>query len=350
MELANLITAPVAGLCLLLAAIAAWIGYALGRSNENQRKQAALADAATASQNALEALQHETQEKLEVLNKANAHEMEKAKQAGAQQVDRLNQAHQTLVESIRATHATEVERLTTEHSGLLDRLNAANNASIAALERRREQEIQQLKAEGTAALSALKEEHQAALQQFKAEHQAALQTLRDEHTRQIDELDRRRVSETADRDARIAAVEQQHQALNATLGERDRALADLKEVVKEAKLKNMFSVSKSGEKLIRVVRSVQELASELDETSRTVTDGEYSFFDQIKDQRDRETVLSLAGSSQTASAADAGDDVDGEVGDAPLADDAVEPQADADGFGAWMESGDEAGEGRKAPH
>jgi type II secretory pathway component PulK len=59
-------------------------------------------------------------------------------------------------------------------------------------------------------------------------------------------------------------------------------------------MNNMFSVSKSGEKLIRVVRSVQELASELDETSRTVTGGDYSFFEQIKDQRDRDTVLSLA--------------------------------------------------------
>jgi hypothetical protein len=44
-----------------------------------------------------------------------------------------------------------------------------------------------------------------------------------------------------------------------------------------------------------VVRSVQELATELDETSRAVTDGEYSFFAEIKDMRDKETVLSLTG-------------------------------------------------------
>jgi len=40
---------------------------------------------------------------------------------------------------------------------------------------------------------------------------------------------------------------------------------------------------------------VQDLAQELDETSRAVSDGEYSFFDAIKDQRDRETVMKLTG-------------------------------------------------------
>ena len=73
----------------------------------------------------------------------------------------------------------------------------------------------------------------------------------------------------------------------------------LRSEMKDTRLTNMSSVSWSGEKLIRVVRSMQELASELNETSRTVTGGEYSFFDQIRDQRDTATVLSLTGSSRT---------------------------------------------------
>jgi hypothetical protein len=110
-------------------------------------------------------------------------------------------------------------------------------------------------------------------------------------------------------------------------------------------MKNMFSVSKSGEKLIRVVRSVQELASELDETSRAVTDGEYSFFSEIKDMRDRETVLSLTGGDHRggvreehpASATEGGPESDESIDEAA----GVEADADADQVRPPTEAGGE---------
>jgi len=98
----------------------------------------------------------------------------------------------------------------------------------------------------------------------------------------------------------------------------------LEEEMREARLKNMFSVSKSGEKLVKVVRSVQELASELDETSRAVTGGEYSFLEAIKDQRDRETVLTLAGSAPIAPEEEGSDE------EAPLDSSAAEDLAEED--------------------
>lgn len=48
-----------------------------------------------------------------------------------------------------------------------------------------------------------------------------------------------------------------------------------------------------------IVLAFVAIFSALDETSRTVTDGEYSFFNEIKDQRDREMVLRLAGEGET---------------------------------------------------
>ena len=90
----------------------------------------------------------------------------------------------------------------------------------------------------------------------------------------------------------MEAAEARLQSENRTLQE---TIRELNEGIKEARRNNAFSLSRSGDRLIRVIRSVQELASELEETSRTVTDGEYSFIGAITDQRDRDTVLRLAG-------------------------------------------------------
>jgi hypothetical protein len=337
MDPAALLTAPVIAVALGLVIVSALIGYAVGRSNENERKEIALKQADEASKAALENLRVESEERLEVLTKASHNDLEQLKHSHRQQVEQLNQAHQALVDSLKATHSGEIERLNREHSGLIDRLNATNSDNINALEQRRQSELQEVKSDAANNFADLKREHKEAIEGMRAEHAQALEALRKDHEQALRDL-------RDDRDRRLRELEQQHaaeqQRLTAQLAElkaerdnRGSIIAGLEETVtelraeiKDAKMNNMFSVSKSGEKLVRVVRSVQELASELDETSRTVTGGEYSFFDEIKDQRDRETVLRLTASGQTfahdqsaaqptveTAAAEA--DVDGEGGD-----------------------------------
>lgn len=53
-----------------------------------------------------------------------------------------------------------------------------------------------------------------------------------------------------------------------------------------------------------VVRSVQELANELETTSKTVTAGEYSVFSELRDNRKREKILSLGDSDENGEMAD----------------------------------------------
>ena len=71
------------------------------------------------------------------------------------------------------------------------------------------------------------------------------------------------------------------------------SLAQLETKMKEERKNNTFSMSKSGDRLMSVVRSVQELANELENTSKTVTAGEYSVFSELRDNRKQEKILSL---------------------------------------------------------
>lgn len=344
MDLAPLLTAPVIATAIALVAVSAWIGYAMGRNNENKRKELAMAQAEEAATAALDDLRQENREKLDVLNKANANELEKLKQVHSQQLDQLNQAHLALVESLKSTHTREIERLSTEHSGLIDRLNASNNTHISDLENRRQQALREMKAESSAALSELKGEHQQILQALRKDHDRAVQSLQNDHERRLQDLEQRNQQEVARLNDQVTALQQERDRRGAAIVELEETVKVLRSEIKDAKLNNMFSVSKSGEKLIRVVRSVQELASELDETSRTVTGGEYSFFDQIKDQRDRDTVLSLTGSSRTypSDQTDEPPPVGGDASGEP-------PASDIE---AWLgtQDGDEESDQPKASH
>lgn len=284
----------------LLVAGSALIGYAIGKTNETKRKDLALEQAGKASQQALDRLRDESQEKLDVLGKASANDMEELKQAHSQQIDQINQAHQAIVDSIKSSHANEMQRLDAEHSGLVDRLNEANNATIKNLEQRRQDEMQTLKGEHHGVLDGLRKDHEQALSQLQERSGKDLE----------------RVNAEAD------GLRAERNKLNDEVAALQGAITALRDEIKEAKLTNMFSVSKTGDKLIRVVRSVQELASELDETSRTVTDGDYSFFEQIKDQRDRDTVLSLAAGG-SAEKQDVADVEAADAGDSPPGDEAA---------------------------
>jgi hypothetical protein len=159
--------------------------------------------------------------------------------------------------------------------------------------------VQALKTDHLRAVETLKEENRASLQLMRDEHRQTVSTLMQEKSQAIALLEKeheRRFDEMQQRSrAEYARLLAERDGLTSRVGELNATIAGLNSRIKEARLSNMFSVSKSGEKLIRVVRSVQELATELDETSRAVTDGEYSFFAEIKDKRDKEAVLSLTG-------------------------------------------------------
>jgi hypothetical protein len=255
MEAEALVTAPVILGAFLLAVVCGLLGYNLGRSREEARKHEALRDAESVSQATLVALRQENQDRLDVMAKAGANELRQLREDQLRQVEQIQQGHQTVVDSLKNAHRQDMEHIRQEHNTLVDSLNAGNSAAIRELESQRQAELKEVRRD-------------------RAESESA---LRDEHRRTVAELHAERVRDKA----AIQALEQ--------------TLAELREEVKEAKMNNMFSMSRSGEKLIRVVRSVQELATELDETSRTVTGGDYSFFDQIKDQRDRDTVRRLTG-------------------------------------------------------
>ena len=84
------------------------------------------------------------------------------------------------------------------------------------------------------------------------------------------------------------------------------SVAKLEEKIKEERKNNTFSMSKSGDRLMSVVRSVQELANELESTSKTVTGGEYSVFSELRDNRKQEKILSL-GENEEARATEESD-------------------------------------------
>jgi len=162
----------------------------------------------------------------------------------------------------------------------------------------------------------MEKRRQSEIEGLRTDHAEALRQAQEDRDQRLKEADQRHADEKAGLDSLIADLRAERDEVAAEAAELKATVTSLRDEIKEGKLSNMFSVSKSGEKLIRVVRSVQELASELDETSRTVTGGEYSFFDQIKDQRDRDTVLSLAAGGQGHTEAGP----DGEVDDADVPD------------------------------
>ena len=290
MDLSALLTAPVIAIILILAVPSAWTGYALGKSAERQRKEQALEEAAEASKQALEKIRQEQAEKIDILNRTMSDEIKKLKSTHAEQTERLRNEHNTLIDKLNADNLNNLNELKKSHEEQIAQLTERHNSLVSEQEQRRVSEIKEIKSEAAEFITTLKKEHQDALAALRRD----LEQNREQRMRELQE---RHVEEVARLEAQLKALTEERDDLKVGVEELQESLAQLQLEIREAKLNNMFSVSKSGEKLIRVVRSVQELASELDETSRTVTDGEYSFFEAIKDKRDRETVLGLANAS-----------------------------------------------------
>ncbi|BAO45314.1 hypothetical protein TBH_C2404 [Thiolapillus brandeum] len=290
MDFSALLTAPVIAALAGLATVAAWIGYLLGKSAENKRKLQALSEAAEASENALEDIRRKQAEKIDVLNRTMTDEIRKLKATHAEQSERLRNEHSALIDKLNTDNLDNLNALKKSHEEQIAQLTRQHSSLIDEQEQRRANELKEAKAEAAQFITTLKNEHQDTLDRLRRE-------LEDNHKQRIQELRERHTQEMAHQEEQAKALAEERDNLKTLAEELQESLSELQLEIREAKLNNMFSVSKSGEKLIRVVRSVQELASELDETSRAVTDGEYSFFEAIKDKRDRETVLGLANAS-----------------------------------------------------
>jgi chromosome segregation ATPase len=290
MDLSALLTVPVIAIIVILVIASAWTGYAMGKSGERKRKEQALEEAAAASEEALEKIRKEQAEKIDVLHRTMSDEIKKLKSTHAEQTERLRNEHNTLIDKLNADNLDNLNELKKSHEEQIAKLTEHHNSLLGEQEERRVSEIREIKSEAAEFITTLKKEHQDALSTLRKD-------LEQNREQRIRELQERHAEEVARLQAQLETLTEERDDLRVGVEELQESLTQLQLEIRETKLNNMFSVSKSGEKLIRVVRSVQELASELDETSRTVTDGEYSFFEAIKDKRDRETVLGLANAS-----------------------------------------------------
>ncbi len=290
MDLSALLTVPVIAIIVILVIASAWTGYAMGKSGERKRKEQALEEAAAASEEALEKIRKEQAEKIDVLHRTMSDEIKKLKSTHAEQTERLRNEHNTLIDKLNADNLDNLNELKKSHEEQIAKLTEHHNSLLGEQEERRVSEIREIKSEAAEFITTLKKEHQDALSTLRED-------LEQNREQRIHELQERHAEEVARLQAQLETLTEERDDLRVGVEELQESLTQLQLEIRETKLNNMFSVSKSGEKLIRVVRSVQELASELDETSRTVTDGEYSFFEAIKDKRDRETVLGLANAS-----------------------------------------------------
>ncbi len=232
-------------------------------------------------------------------------------------VEKLNQQHSDLIKQLNDSNIENVKQIKSDYEARIADLTRTDNEKVQSIRQEHSAEIARLKNESKASLETLKSEHAKGVSQLKQEHVLAIDALKTEQLQLVESLKRdskERISEAVQRrNEEVARLEREKRELvsdmqgqieilqgrQRELEEEKSALEgtlrELGEQSREEKLSNMFSMSKSGDKLIRVVRSVQELANELDVTSKAVTGGEYSFFNEIKDQRDRATVLGLTG-------------------------------------------------------
>lgn len=237
----------------ILLLVGTVLAYRSGRKKEQEIQ---LNLATEVEQNHIETvnkLKTDYGDKLKVLNKANANEVEKIHNQHQLQLEELKEQQHKSLESIENGYLKETEQLNSKHNQLVQKLTQDNTQKIEQLQK----------------------EHEVHIVKVIDKSEEISATLQEKFDRELGE------------------VKEENQSLQDNVSELKKELFDLRHKMEQDSQNNMHSLSKSGDKLIRVVRSVQELANELDETSRTVTGGEYSFFEEIQDQRDREAVLSL---------------------------------------------------------
>lgn len=270
MDFSAFSTAPVISAILILAFLGSLLGYQLGSKRESDKRERALKEADAKQAEAVARLSSEHEEKVRVLNKANSNEIEKLGQAHKDDTEKLTEAHQKLVDSLKEGYLRDTEQTNLQHGNLISQLNDANLSNTREMQREYEERVTRLNQESKEATESLKKEHAGEILKVKTEAETTISELKQEQSLLQD------------------------------------SVAKLEEKIKEERKNNTFSMSKSGDRLMSVVRSVQELANELESTSKTVTGGEYSVFSELRDNRKQEKILSL-GENEEARATEESD-------------------------------------------
>ncbi|MEW8372114.1 MAG: hypothetical protein AB2632_19610 [Candidatus Thiodiazotropha sp.] len=253
-DFSQLMTGPVMTIGAVLTLVCLWISHAIGKSKEYRRKVSALVKADQTAKTELESLRSIQEKEIQSIKKASIDEIENLRKTNVSQIDQLKQDHKLLIDAMNEHHAGEIKRLQQEHSTLINEFASINRSNI--------------------------------------------DELKAEQDRRIDEIKVLHADELMHQQNRLSKLNTEREGLKDRIAELDGTVAELRSSMKESKASNIYSITRSGERLVSVVRSVQQLANELNETSLVVTGGEYSFFEQIKDQRDKDTVLGLTGSAE----------------------------------------------------
>lgn len=311
MDFAILLHPEVVILAVLLALLGALLGFALGNGLQARRGAEALEAANHTHTQSIADLEADNEESLKRMREGHAEELERLQTRHSEELESARQA----LESARKEFEAELTRVNNEHAAQVERINEANNTNVRelrsehdaaqrALQEKHAEEIKSIREETERTLQAFREEQNRATEALRAEHQTTLQSVKADHAeataamqRAQDEMRERLETDHQRQQSELRERIRELEAAKEKLGEENHGLQDtireLNESINEAKRNNTFSLSKSGDRLIRVIRSVQDLAQELDETSRAVSDGEYSVFDAIQDQRDRDMMLKL---------------------------------------------------------
>jgi len=249
--------APVISAILILFLFGSLAGYMLGSKKESDKRERALEEADKEKAGAIARLSSDQEEQIRVLNKANGNEIEKLKLSHQDEARQLTEAHQSVVDSLKEGYLQDTEQTNLQHGNLIMQLNDANLSNNKELQRDYEDRLAKLNQENKQALEALKVDHANEIQRLNSETETTISEMKKEESKLQD------------------------------------SIAQLEAKIKEDRKNNTHSMSKSGDRLMSVVRSVQELANELETTSKTVTAGEYSVFNELRDNRKQEKILSL---------------------------------------------------------
>lgn len=227
-------------------------------------------------------------------------------EAHARELSSIKAEHQALIEKLNESNHENIRRMRSEQEAELEKMRTQQQTDIDAAKAEHQRALVQLREDHAQALQSLREEHKSSLHSARVDHAAAMDDLRREqsdlrerlessHRSRLKELRVAKAEEVMALQSRIRQIEQQDQELVEQNERLERTIRELNESIHEARRTNTFSISQSGERLIRVIHSVQDLARELEETSLTVSGGEYSFLSAIKNERDRDALLKLTG-------------------------------------------------------
>lgn len=328
----------------ILALLGALLGFWLASSLQSRRARDALASAQHAHERQIVDLRARSEENEQQLHRIHREALERQQEQYAQEAGVLRDTSRQRLADKEAEHQAEKLHLQSQHADAIEALKSEHERNLQFFSAEQVRSIQTLKDEYQANLHSLRVDHAATLEANKRDQMEFRERLEEEHRARLQEVRTARAEEIVGLQARLDTLVVEQKELQEQNSRLEQTIRELNDSIREARRNNTFSIAKSGERLIRVIRSVQDLARELEETSLAVSGGEYSFLAAIKDEHDRDAVLKLTGDRHGDGDRDAPDSSDvsivGEVPAAATADpngaaeDEAETQTTGDASGA----------------